>query len=324
MELVGTRGDVAFAVEKFQISERRACELNAVDRSSYRYEPRLDRNRELRLKLVELARQKPRYGYRRLGVLLERNGEVVNHKRLWRIYQEAGLGVRRRERKRLERGKVGMPLLLRPNQEWSIDFISDALANGRAIRALTVIDGFTKESPVIEVDSSLSAPRITRVLDEIIEQRGRPDGLRLDNGPEFTSRCFIAWAEQRGIALVFIQPGKPVQNSFIESFNGRFRDECLNANWFENLADARCKIEAWRQEYNQHRPHSALAYRTPEEFARVWSPSPSLIVIEQSGTPVKDSLSARKNRASLTGAPDCSTPTEMRAKGTTAGGYDLR
>jgi putative transposase len=212
-----------------------------------------------------------------------------------------------------------MPVLSRPNQEWSIDFISDAIANGRAIRALTVIDGFTKESPVIEVDASLSAPRITRVLDEVIEQRGRPDGMRLDNGPEFTSRCFLAWAEQRGIQLVFIQPGKPVQNSFIESFNGRFRDECLNANWFENLADARRKVEAWRQEYNQHRPHSALAYRTPEEFARAWSPSPSAIVIEQSETPVKDSLTARKHRASLTGAPDCSTPTEMRAKGTTEG-----
>ena len=324
MELVGTRRDVAFAIENFGVSERRACELNAVDRSSYRYEPRPDRNTKLREKLTELARHKPRYGYRRLGVLLEREGEAVNHKRLWRVYQQAGLGVRRRERKRLERGKAGMPILSRPNQEWSIDFVNDALANGRAIRALTVIDGFTKESPVIEVDTSLSAPRITRALDQAMEQRGQPDGLRLDNGPEFTSRCFLAWAEQRGIRLVFIQPGKPVQNSFIESFNGRFRDECLNANWFENLADARRKIEAWRVEYNQHRPHSALAYRTPEEFARAWSPSPSSIVIEQSGTPVKDSLTARKNRASLTGAPDCSTPTEMRAKGTAEGSYDLR
>ena len=315
---------MAFAMEKYGVSERRACELNAMDRSSYRYEPEPDRNRELRQKLTSLARQKPRYGYRRLGVLLEREGEVVNHKRLWRVYQQAGLGVRRRERKRLERGKAGMPTLSRPNQEWSIDFVSDALANGRAIRALTVLDGFTKESPAIEVDSSLSVPRVTRVLDEVIERRGRPDGLRLDNGPEFTSRCFLAWAEQRGIPLTYIQPGKPVQNSFIESFNGRFRDECLNANWFENLADARRKIEAWRQEYNERRPHSALAYRTPEEFARAWSPSPSSIVIEQSGEPVKDALTARKNRASLTGSPDCSTPTEMRAKGTSEGGYDLR
>jgi putative transposase len=277
MELVGARQDVAFAMEKFSISERRACELNDMDRSSYRYEPREDRNQQLRTKLTELARQKPRYGYRRLGVLLERNGEAVNHKRLFRVYQEAGLGVRRREKKRLERGRAGMPLLSRPNQEWSLDFVSDALANGRAVRALTVLDDFTKESPAIEVDSSISAPRVTRVLDGVIDERGVPERIRIDNGPEFTSRCFVAWADQRGIPLTYIQPGKPVQNSFIESFNGRFRDECLNANWFENLADARRKIEAWRVDYNQHRPHSSLAYRTPEEFARQWSASPERI-----------------------------------------------
>ncbi len=298
------------------MSERRACELNAMDRSSYRYEPRADRDAELREKLIELARQKPRYGHRRLNVLLERQGISVNHKRLWRVYQEAGLGVRRRERKRVERRKAGMPVLSRPNEEWSIDFVSDALANGRGIRALTVLDDFTKESPAIEVDSSLSAPRVTRVLDQVIEERGQPDAMRLDNGPEFTSRCFVAWAEQRGIRLIYIEPGKPVQNSYIESFNGRFRDECLNAHWFENMADARRKIESWRQEYNQQRPHSALAYRTPEEFARAWSPSPSATVIEQAGAPVKDSLSAHKSSASLTGAPACSTPTGMRAKGT--------
>jgi putative transposase len=183
-----------------------------------------------------------------------------------------------------------MPVLTRPNQEWSVDFVSDSLANGRAIRSLTVLDDFTKESPAIEVDTSLSSLRVTRVLDRIIAKRGKPDGIRLDNGPEFTSRCFISWAEQRGVPLIYIQPGKPVQNSYIESFNGRFRDECLNANWFENLADARRKIEAWRQDYNQQRPHSSLAYHTPEEFARAWTPSPSLIVLEQSGTSVKDSL----------------------------------
>jgi putative transposase len=245
-----------------------------MDRSSYRYEPGEDRDTELRTRLTELARQKPRFGYRRLGVLLERSGEAVNHKRLFRIYQEAGLAVRRRERKRLERGHAGMPLLSRPNQEWSIDFVSDALATGRALRALTVVDGFTKEAPVIQVDSSLSAPRVTRALDEVIAERGKPEGIRVDNGPEFTSRCFVAWAEQRGITLIHIQPGKPVQNSFIESFNGRFRDECLNANWFTSMADARRKIEDWRIDYNQRRPHSSLAYRTPEEFARQWSASP--------------------------------------------------
>jgi len=260
-------------MEKFSVSERRACELNNVDRSSYRYEPRPDRNVELRAKLTDLARQKPRFGYRRLGVLLEKNGMAVNDKRLFRVYQRAGLGVRCREKKRLQRGRAGMPLLSRPNQEWSLDFVSDALANGRAIRALTVLDDFTRESPAIEVDSSLSAPRVTRVLDGVIDERGAPESIRIDNGPEFTSRCFVAWAEGRKIRLIYIQPGKPVQNSFIESFNGRFRDECLNANWFENLADARRKIEAWRVDYNQQRPHSSLAYRTPEEFARQWSAS---------------------------------------------------
>ena len=185
-------------------------------------------------------------------MLLEKKGERVNPKRLFRVYQQAGLGVRRRERKRLDRNAATMPLFVRPNQEWSMDFVSDALANGRALRALTVVDNFTKEAPAIEVDCSLSAPRVTRVLDQIIAGRGAaPESIRIDKGPEFTSRCFLAWAEQRRIRLVHIQPGKPTQNSFVESFNGRFRDECLNANWFENLADAKRKIEAWRVEYNE-------------------------------------------------------------------------
>jgi putative transposase len=176
---------VAFVMEKYRLSERHACELNGLDRSTYRYEPEPNRNTELRAKLTELARQRPQFGYRRLGVLLEKGGEVVNHKRLLRVYQEAGLAVRRRERKRLARDRVGMPLLSRPNQEWSIDFVSDSLGTGRAIRALTVLDDFTKESPAIEVDNSLSGPRVTRVLDRVIDERGLPEGLRLDNGPEF-------------------------------------------------------------------------------------------------------------------------------------------
>ena len=197
-----------------------------------------------------------------------------------------------------------------------MDFVSDALANGRALRALTMVDNFTKEVPAIEVDCSLSSPRVTRVLDQVIEVRGTaPESIRIDNGPEFTSRCFLTWAEQRGIRLVHIEPGKPTQNSFIESFNGRFRDECLNANWFENLADAKRKIEAWRVDYNQHRPHSSLAYRTPAEFARVWSPSPCATVVEQAGESVKDSLAARKPRASLTDSPVCSKASDTRMKG---------
>ncbi len=290
MELVSGRQDVAFAIEKFQVSERRACELNAMDRSSYRYEPRADRDSELREKLIELARQKPRWGYRRLGVLLERQGIMVNHKRLWRIYQEAGLGVRRRERKRVEGGKAGMPLLSRPNEEWSIDFVSDALANGRAIRILTVLDDFTKESLALEVDSCLSAPRVTRVLDQVIEQRGRPDTMRLDNGPEFTSRCFVAWAEARGIRLIYIQPGKPVQNSFIESFNGRFRDECLNANWFEHMIDARRKIETWRQDYN-YGPYCPTSLCV--------SKIESALIVRRYCGPTGSAVSARREEASF-------------------------
>jgi putative transposase len=193
MELVGTRQDVAFVIEKFEVSERRACELNHLDRSSYRYQPQPDRNADLRERLMALAREKPRWGYRRLAVLLERKGEAVNPKRQFRVYQQAGLGVRRRERKRLDRNAATMPLFVRPNQEWSMDFVSDALANGRALRALTVVDNFTKEAPAIEVDCSLSAPRVTRVLDAIIEGRGAaPESIRIDNGPEFTSRCFLS------------------------------------------------------------------------------------------------------------------------------------
>jgi len=239
VELVGARQDVAFVVEKFEVSERRACELNHIDRGSYRYQPKPDPNADLRTKLTALAREKPRWGYRRLSVLLEQKGVKVNPKRLFRVYQQAGLGVRRRERKRLERGRLRCRCLCDPisNGRWTV---SDALANGRALRALTVVDNFTKEVPAIEVDGSLSAPRVTRVLDQVIEGRGvAPESIRIDNGPVFTSRCFLTWAEQRGIRLVHIQPGKPTQNSFIESFNGRFRDECLNANWFENLAGRR-------------------------------------------------------------------------------------
>lgn len=311
------RRDVAFVVERFRLGERRAGELNAINRSSYRYQPRPDGNAGLREKLTALARQKPRFGYRRLGVLLGKQGDAVNHERLWRVYQQAGLGVRRRERKRLERPAAGMPLFVRPNQQWSMDFVNDALANGRALRALTVVDNFTKEAPVIEVECSLSAPRVTRVLDEVIAWRGTsPESIRVDNGPEFTSRCFLSWAEQRGIQLVHIQPGKPTRNSFIESFNGRFRDECLNAHWFENLAGARRKVEAWRVDYNESRPRSSLACRTPAEFARQWSPSTSTTVVEQTREPVQDS---RPAQASSTGSPACSKATEMRSKGSAEG-----
>lgn len=248
-------------------SQRRACGLVEMAESSYRYQPRGDDD-ELRQRLVELAREKPCFGYRRLHVLLRRRGERVNHKRVYRVYREAGLMVKRKARKRLVRAGPVRALLTAANQEWALDFVHDAVESGRAIRVLSVVDTFTRECPVLEADTSFASRRVTRVLDRIVEERGKPEALRCDNGPEFTSRHFLAWSVERQIELRHIEPGRPMQNGHVESFHGRLREECLNVSWFRNLFDAREKIEAWRKEYNQERPHSSLSYQTPEEFAR--------------------------------------------------------
>lgn len=242
--------------------------------SSYRYQPRRQ-DEPLRSRLVELARAKPRYGYRRLHVLLRRAGEVVNHKRVHRVYREAGLAIRRKKRKHCVRTKVPLQACTAPNQEWALDFVHDAVASGRAIRVLSIEDGYTRECLALEVDTSFASRRVTRVLDRIIAARGGPQTIRCDNGPELTSRHFLAWCLERQIQLHNIEPGKPMQNGRLESFNGRLREECLNVSWFENLFDARRKITAWQREYNEERPHSALGYLTPAEFARQCSASPS-------------------------------------------------
>jgi putative transposase len=182
---------VAFASVNYELSERRACKLIGIDRTSYRYEPQPDRNAELRQELVKLARQKPRYGYRRLHAVLERRGEAVNVKRVYRLYSEEGLAVRRRRRKRLVRERIETPRLQRPNEEWAMDFIVDGLANGRMVRILSVVDAFTRECLALEADTSLGSGRVTRVLDRLIEERGRPESVRSDNGPEFTSRRML-------------------------------------------------------------------------------------------------------------------------------------
>ena len=248
------------------MSERRACKLLGVDRASYRYEPKPDRNAELRDELVKLARQKPRYGYRRLHAVLERRGQAVNVKRVYRLYAEEGLAVRRRRRKRLVRERVAEPRLIRANQEWAMDFIVDGLANGHMVRILSVVDAFTRECLALEADTSLGSGRVTRTPDRLIEERGQPENVRSDNGPEFTSRRMLGWAEERKINLVHIQPGRPMQNGHVESFHGRLRDECLNVSWFRTLNDVRRTLDNYRQEYNCERPHSSLAYRTPAEF----------------------------------------------------------
>jgi putative transposase len=250
----------------YATSERRVCGLMGIAASSYRYESKRS-DEPLRTKLVELAREKLRYGSPRLQVLLQREGWEVNHKRVERVYREAGLALRRKKRKHCVR--VGQPLVARTaaNQEWALDFVHDAVECGRTIRVLSVVDAYTRECLALEVDTSFASQRVTRVLEEIIAERGLPQTIRCDNGPELTSRHFLAWAIERKVELAYIQPGKPMQNGRLESFNGKLREECLNISWFQNLFDARRKIAAWRIEYNKERPHSSLSYRTPKEFA---------------------------------------------------------
>jgi putative transposase len=224
---------------------------------------------ELRERIKALAAVHRRYGTPRLCVLLKREGFTDNHKRIERIYREEGLQVIRRKRKRTSRSKrvrtIEVPSC--PNERWSMDFIHDCMAGGRRFRCLTIVDDFTREAVHIEVGVSLSGEHVTRVLDYLAWARGLPSEIVLDNGPEFTSLAMDQWAHQNSVSLDFIQPGKPSQNAFIESFNGKFRDECLNEHWFVNLSDAREKIEKWRYEYNTFRPHRSLGNLTPEEFA---------------------------------------------------------
>jgi len=192
----------------------------------------------------------------------------VNHKRVQRVYREAGLSIRRKKRKYCARAGQPLRVWTAANQEWALDFVHDAVDCGRAIRVLSVVDAYTRECLALQVDTSFASRRVTRVLEGIIAERGMPRAIRCDNGPELTSRHFLAWCIERKIELVHIQPGRPMQNGQVESFHGKLRDECLRVSWFGNLFEARRKIAAWRTEYNQERPHSSLGYRTPEEFAR--------------------------------------------------------
>lgn len=251
---------------QYGISERRACRLVGLPRSTLRYQAKAKADAELRTRLRELAAERPRFGYRRLHALLRREEYRVNHKRIHRLYRLEGLAVQRRRRKRVAEGRGGGPHLgEQPNDCWCLDFVSDALASGRRFRALSVLDTCTREALTIEVDTSLPGTRVVRVLDAVITERGRPATIVLDNGPELISQVLDQWAYEHHVQLQFIDPGKPIQNAFIESFNGRFRDECLNVHWFTSLADAQALIEDWRLDYNNNRPHSALGYRTPTE-----------------------------------------------------------
>jgi len=250
-----------------ELSQRRACGLMGLVRGTCRYRRRRVEDRRLRTRLRELAEVRRRFGYRRLQVLLQREGWQVNHKRVYRLYVEEKLSLRRKRGRK--RSTVRQPLAeaIAANQVWSVDFMTDALSSGRRFRMLNIVDDYTRECLAIEVDTSLGGARVVRVLEELKKQRGLPQQIRSDNGPEFVSRAVDQWAYEQGLRWHTIQPGRPMENGYVESFNGRFRDECLNENWFTDLADAREKIGEWKQDYNQARPHSALGYRTPEEFA---------------------------------------------------------
>jgi putative transposase len=252
-----------------RISERRACGLMEIARSTMRRivvesEP----NRVLRGRIIDLAQARRRFGYRRIHDLLRREGVQANHKRIYRLYSEAKLSVRKpRRRKLVTADRQALYLPARPNEVWSIDFVMDTLASGRRIKCLTVVDDFTRECLDIAVDFGISGEYVSHVLDQIAQFRGLPKAIRTDQGPEFTSRALDRWAYGKGVDLKLIAAGKPPQNAYIESFNGKFRDECLNDHYFSNLAHARVLIAAWRRDYNEARPHSSLGRMPPAEFA---------------------------------------------------------
>ena len=253
---------------RFGLSVRRGCRLVGLWRSTQQYRSHRPEETAIRNRLRQLAEQRKRFGCPRLHVLLRREGLIVNHKRTERLYREEGLSLRRRKRPRRAAGvRVLVPQAQRPNQRWSMDFVQDRLGNGRRVRLLTIVDDYSRECPAIEVDTSLPGLRVTQVLDRLAEGRGLPELITVDNGPEFAGTALDAWAYRQGVKLHFIQPGKPVQNAYIESFNGRLRDECLNEHWFTTLDEARGLIETWRQDYNAVRPHSSLGNLTPVEFA---------------------------------------------------------
>lgn len=250
-------------------SERRACRLVALSRSRWQHRSVRGEDAAVRARLRELAAAKPRWGYQQLHVLLRREGLIINHKKVLRLYREEGLAVtRRRRKKHVAIARVPLPKPRGRTERWSMDFVSDALADGRPFRCFTLVDDFTRECPVIEVAHSLPAWRVIHALERVAVERGLPKSIVCDNEPEFAGKAMDRWAYEHGVVLQFIRPGKPVENAFCESFNGKLRDECLSANWFAGLADAQRVIEGWRREYNEERPHKNLGRRTPAEFTR--------------------------------------------------------
>ena len=260
-----------WAQQAHDLSQRHAAGLIPINRATLRYEHHRDPQDALRVRLRELAGSRVRYGYRRLTVMLKREGWEVNAKRIYRLYTEEGLIVRTKRRKeRAQRQRIAQGPASRPNERWSMDFVAQRLSDGRWIRVLTVVDQYTRECLTLHADTALSGEKVAAALDKIVADRERRT-ITVDNGTEFASKAMDHWAYSNEVHLDFIRPGWPVENGYIESFNGKLRDECLNVEVFFSLADARRKLALWLHDYNHHRPHSALADRTPAEFAAVCS-----------------------------------------------------
>ena len=262
------REAVAHLCTTHQVSQRRACAILGVDRSSARYRSVRPDDADLRQAMKQVATERRRFGYRRIHVMLERKGWRVNQKKIRRLYREEKLQVKKRGGRKRALG-TRRPMLVpeRPNERWSLDFVSDAFTDGRRFRVLAIVDDFSRECLALVADTSLSGLRVTRELTAIMAQRGRPKTIVSDNGTELTSMAVLRWCQETCIDWHYIAPGKPMQNAFVESFNGSFRDELLNETLFSSLAEARVKITAWKEDYNRQRPHSSLGNLTPQEFA---------------------------------------------------------
>lgn len=261
------RGAIRWMRERFEVSERRACKLTGAHRSMIRYRS-CRQDDSLREALHDLAAHRPRFGYRRLHALLVRQGWEVNHKRVYRLYRASGLAVRRKKRKRVAQANRRPRVVpAQANEQWSMDFMSDSLHNGRRFRVLNIVDDATREALAAEVDTSLGGDRVARVLDRIAETRPLPKGIVVDNGPEFTSVALDRWATKHDVEIRFIRPGRPTENCFVESYNGKVRDECLNTHWFTDLEQARSILGDWVRDYNEVRPHSSLGNLPPLEYA---------------------------------------------------------
>ena len=257
---------VCYLQSAYAMSQRRACRLAGLSRKAAAYQVLTRPDEPLEKRLKELGEQYPRYGYLMLHALIKREGLVVNRKRTYRIYSNLGMQVRTRKRKKLVRPRVPLSVPTQINERWSLDFVHDQLTDGRRIRVLNIVDDYSRACVGQLVDTSISGVRVVRYLEELAATRTMPRAIVLDNGPELTSKAMFFWSQRTGIKLNFIQPGKPTQNAFVESFNGRFRDGCLNQHWFRSLAEARQIIDTWRHHYNHDRPHSSLGYRSPIQF----------------------------------------------------------